>query len=353
MPRKAEKTYWIGQVKIYKRTRFWWAAYTADRNTKGSEYERHSLRVTTLEAAKAKAAEITRLLETGQAVVLNSRESANMTLADWIDEWEEEYCTWSDSYYERAAYTLTYWRKELGDRALGGVASGDISRILERRLSRGEISDASFNRYLSVIRKVYSSAMEKNILSHNPAMDVRVRREDKKEPHPYSPEELARLLPALPEDLREIAHVYLDTGMRKGSLVKLQWNHVDFIGGMLHVASKKIHYVVPMTDRVRGILSDLKRTQVKEAKRTGIVPIMVYGRTADILKPLWKAAASVDVENATVHRFRDTFATELLSRGAPVEKVQKLMGHLHIAMTLRYAQILPEQLEDAIALRGR
>jgi integrase len=187
---------------------------------------------------------------------------------------------------------------------------------------------------------------------------VKVRREDKKEPHPYTQQELDRLLPALSEDTREIAHVFLDTGLRKGSLSDLQWDNVDFLAGMIHVKSKKIHYSVPMTRRVRDILYKRKMALDEQFQRTGLFSLQVYPTKdgeagADILKRLKKAAVKVGVKGATVHRFRDTFATELISKDAPVEKVQKLMGHLHINMTLRYAQILPEELVDAIALLGR
>lgn len=46
----------------------------------------------------------------------------------------------------------------------------------------------------------------------------------------------------------------------------------------------------------------------------------------------------------TPHRLRHTFATELLSKGAPLEVIQQLLGHSYIATTRIYASVQNEQI---------
>lgn len=48
-----------------------------------------------------------------------------------------------------------------------------------------------------------------------------------------------------------------------------------------------------------------------------------------------------------LHRLRHTFATERLRAGMDIEKLQRVMGHSNIEMTLRYARISDEDVLDA------
>ena len=40
-----------------------------------------------------------------------------------------------------------------------------------------------------------------------------------------------------------------------------------------------------------------------------------------------------DVPDGTIHRFRDTFAVELLLKGVPIEQVSVLLGHSSLKIT--------------------
>lgn len=52
----------------------------------------------------------------------------------------------------------------------------------------------------------------------------------------------------------------------------------------------------------------------------------------------------------TPHRFRHTFGTRLLDRGADLRQVQELMGHKNIATTARYTEVSRERLRAAVNL---
>ncbi len=56
--------------------------------------------------------------------------------------------------------------------------------------------------------------------------------------------------------------------------------------------------------------------------------------------------------NGHAHRFRDTFAVELLLAGVPIERVSVLLGHSSVAATEKYyaprAKARQEQVEEDV-----
>jgi integrase len=64
---------------------------------------------------------------------------------------------------------------------------------------------------------------------------------------------------------------------------------------------------------------------------------------------LWGSQAAV--ANCTPHRFRHTYATEMLRKGVPLEVIQKLLGHSSISTTQIYAQVGDASLVAAILTR--
>ena len=49
-----------------------------------------------------------------------------------------------------------------------------------------------------------------------------------------------------------------------------------------------------------------------------------------------------------IHDLRHTYASLLINNGASIYEVQQLLGHYHISMTERYAQLFPNTLKDRV-----
>lgn len=50
------------------------------------------------------------------------------------------------------------------------------------------------------------------------------------------------------------------------------------------------------------------------------------------------------------HILRHTFASHFMMQGGNILSLQKILGHADIAMTMKYAHLAPEHLNDAIKL---
>ena len=67
------------------------------------------------------------------------------------------------------------------------------------------------------------------------------------------------------------------------------------------------------------------------------------------LKP-WAEAAGITNKEVTFHTSRHTFATMLLTLGADIYTVSKLLGHTSVKTTQIYAKIIDQKKDDAVSL---
>jgi site-specific recombinase XerD len=62
----------------------------------------------------------------------------------------------------------------------------------------------------------------------------------------------------------------------------------------------------------------------------------------------WTKSVGLTNKTVTFHTSRHTYATLLLTLGADIYTVSKLLGHSSIRITQRYAQIIDQKKDDAI-----
>jgi len=340
--RKAEP-FNVGQVYVYPRGNVYQAKFTTPEGR-----QRRSLQTPYREIAEGKARVIDDAMSQGDYEVLDGRQrNRNMTFAQLAEEFTRNWQGWSEGTWRSTGPTVRKLSEEFGDLLLSKITARSIDGYLARRADEGRL-EASHNRTRSCLSTMFACAVRWGYIRHNPVDSVRMLREQEKEPRPYDEDELNRLMVELPINAREVAEVALDTGMRKGELGSLLWDHVSFERGMVHVVGTKTKKVreIPMTQRVREILTGLD----SDNRAGPVVSLQVFGtRAVQLLKAVQKAGHRAHVEGANVHRFRDTFCTRLADRGVPIDRIQKLAGHTDIRMTLRYTKTREAGLREAIA----
>jgi integrase len=349
----------FGRVRLRKKGKVWHVRYRLDDGARVSE----SLNVTQRTVAEGKAKEINDRLERGEirskADLLEDRGRTFKTLAD---AFLTDYPRWSDRTRKSMGPIVNKLVAKFGERPLDTITTQQlISHLAERVRKDGLDAKASYNRYRSTLSTMMKWAVQQGWLAHSPVDGMVMAKEDEKEPNPYSEEELARLLAALPEKACAVAIVAVSTGMRKGELQSLVWYQVRFDDNVIRVVSTKAHLdrSIPLAPEARAILEKLKRERLQRRFGSPVVDFdqaaliadePVFGAGADILKAIKKTAREKDVgiTGATQHRLRDTFGTRCFDVSRPSQEVQRLLGHKTNAMTMRYAKVREHRLHEAI-----
>ncbi|MBN8609630.1 MAG: site-specific integrase [Deltaproteobacteria bacterium] len=181
-------------------------------------------------------------------------------------------------------------------------------------------------------------------------------------------DEIRRFLAAASEEGRLVFVLYamaLYTGMREGELVRLRWSNVDLDRRLILVSesfngptkSGELRHV-PILDPLLPILRQWSKEHpgtLLFTNRDGN-PIQESARIfQEVLVRVLDAAGferPVVDENAPVrrrrqhaicfHDLRHTFASHWVLSGGDIYRLQRILGHANVQMTMRYAHLAPD-----------
>lgn len=165
-----------------------------------------------------------------------------------------------------------------------------------------------------------------------------------------SADEEERLLAASSSWLQEIIRFALNTGMRQGEILNLQWQDVDFTRETLIVMKSKngTRRTIPLNSTVYDLLAT---KQARTGASSGPVfktPLSNTLQVRFLVREFCVARDRAGIPDFRFHDMRHTFATRLVQRGIDLYKVQRLLGHKTGTMTQRYAHHCPESLRDGV-----
>jgi len=252
---------------------------------------------------------------------------------------------------ERYNEVLGHFQRLLGKKKyVGAVHRSEIddyknARSLEKiGATKRTVSPSTINFEVSTLRTFfYFLVRERGIKMENPCAHFKMIRSAKERlrtrPQTYTQEELDRLFAACDSTDRAIFTTFLLTGLRRNELRFLAHNDVDYRRIEIHVTAKEEFLPkdyeereIPVPKELIQILKEIPRTSKWVFPDEKGNPL---GRN-EILLRLKKAAKKANVQNATLHKFRHTYATRLLESGADIVTVQHLLGHSDIDTTRQY-----------------
>lgn len=254
----------------------------------------------------------------------------------------------------------TIWGKERYARLMNTFAGKPADSITAADLEtfrddlRRRVSPATVNRHLQLFRAIFGRAVRHGKVKSNPLRMVKLFKENNKRERYLSADDERRLLETLPVWLRPLVTVALHTGLRRGELLKLRWQDVDFTSGTIAVRAPKsgVDEHVIMNQTTRRSLSALSgRVQCldRSGAPNGFVFRMPRGGPIRNFNPYWYTALrKAEIEDFHFHDLRHTFGSRAAMAGVDLYTLQTLMRHRSPQMTMRYAHLSPLHLRDAV-----
>lgn len=257
----------------------------------------------------------------------------------------------------------------LGRMRLQEVKPVHVRAALDRVIEAG-YAPRTVARVLMRLKALFREALRLELVARNPAEAIQVRLpKGEKAARALEPEEVARLLEAAEasrsRDMALLLRLMLETGLRRGEALALQWGDVDLERGEVRVwrAWAKVGskgaftpLKTPTAKRVvplpLGLLRRLKARKEELLERLN--PEEVDGlHLVGGVKPvdpdafnhyLRRLAERAGLGRVRVHDLRHTWATLALSRGIPLEVVSERLGHASPTITLNvYRHLLEEE----------
>jgi len=333
-----------------------------------------------LAKTKAECIEKLKKLQAEYGEVSPFKIKPDMRFGDWINYWYENHSKPSirattQKGYEQWIYIHAI--PKLGHIPLNKLSQADCQKFLNETKANGRtknreslgkgLSEKSVRSCYHVIRMSLERAIKDGLIKKNPILGCKLPPTEQKEMKILSKEEIQRfLIQAKEEGMYELFLLELTTGLRRGELLALTWDDLNFETGELRISKQ----IVP----VGGTLV-LGEPKTKAALRTIILPPPMLELLREykkgIFSPLMfpsrikpdkpidpgyvRKRLQIILERAgckkvRFHDLRHTFATISLEHGMDVKTLSTIIGHVSSRTTLNiYTHITSEMQENAAA----
>ncbi len=302
-----------------------------------------------------------RRTEIAEGKYLDRQERPEMTfkeLAEWF--WEHH-----GQYKKANGYKaiLDRFTKYFGSRPIQTITPELINEFRQGRLE--DVSERTVNRDVQILKCMFNRIIEFKRwgkVIDNPVRYIKLTKERNERIRYLEPKQIEALLNKASDRLKPILVTALHTGMRRGEILSLRWEHVNLKTGTLYVAESKSgegrH--IPISSKLKGTFQELPSRFRKGYVFPSYLPSRRAGAETDSQRPYTdlktgfsKALTAAKISDFRFHDLRHTFASQLVMNGADLNTVRELLGHKSLKMTLRYAHLSPGHKQEAIRLIDR
>jgi integrase len=302
---------------------------------------------------------------------------------------------WLENVHKQSIRSRTYERYEeivrlhlvpgIGHHQLQKLSPQHLQSFYTKKLEE-RLSTTTVISFHNVLHKALETAVRWNLISRNVCDLVSPPRRKRFEIQPLSVEQVQQLLAATRDHrLEALFLLALATGMRRGELLGLKWQDINFQAEMLQI--RRILTRVPTkVKKPQGATYVEAEPKTEKGRRSIILPQFVLEAlklhrfrqsearlkagvewqehdyvfctsvgthlhpTRDVLNQLKVLLAKAGLPAIRFHDLRHSSATMLLSMGVHPKIVQEILGHSQISMTLdTYSHVLPTMQKEAMS----
>ena len=240
-----------------------------------------------------------------------------------------------------------------GAKVLGSITISHIEAYREnRRLDPGlqgtSLKVSSLNRDLALLKHMFSYAVREGWLEKNPVSRLKLEKENNARDRVLEPEEFTRLQAHSAPHLQAINLMAYQTGMRRGEILHLTWDRVDFKANVIRLQALDTKTnegrLVPLTPELTGLLKDLYKVRYLIEDHV----FLVKGQSVNSIQTAFNGACDrAKVDGFHFHDFRHTAVTNMRRAGIDHLTIMKITGHKTLEVFKRYNSFLEGDLREA------
>ena len=259
------------------------------------------------------------------------------------------------SYLRDKTIIDTHLKPIWGDTDLSRISPRTIETYKVGRLEH--VTASTFNREFNTIKNLFRKAVEWGFLRENPTQHVKWIKIGKQMFRFLSGEEIEKLFESCSQSSNPqfygIALMALNTGMRKGEILRLRWSDLDLRRRQIRVVCGEDGHTKNYDSRtipINGTLENLLRKHPRRLDSPYIFPGESGGMFSKTNYHFTRAVKRAGIPHTRFHDLRHTFASHLVMRGIDLRTVQELLGHKDMRMTLKYAHLAPDHVRKAVEI---
>ena len=306
-------------------------------------------------AAKASKIRVNRMKESGQSnadkrAALEAEKAAEAGKWTFDKLWEayQENRTIKGIKTDQNRYD-NHIKTLFGHKEPAEVVPLDVDRLRLRMLKTH--APATVHKTLELLRRIANFGKKKNLTS-GLSFTIEMPTVDNEKTEVLKPSQLKKLLEILDKHGTEqaalIMKLALFTGMRRGEILKLTWQDVDFRRGFVFLPDPKggQSQKIPLNPAALNVLKQVPKPKKKS-------PYVFPGKRGQQKTCIRRAVNALKKEAGlpddfrAMHGLRHVYASTLVENGVDLYQVQKLLTHKSAKMTARYSHLSDKALKDA------
>ena len=323
------------------------------------------------------------LVEAGQVDFVKS---GKYTVGTWMDEWFENVAKIKvrpSSHQTYKGYIDNHIKPNIGNIPLEKLTTMDLQKFYRKLLTKGRVERIESKeqpkglsaKTVRNINQVISSAMDlavaQKIILVNPTNACELPKVEHQEMQTIPAEQLQAFLDeARATGVYEMYYIELATGLRRGELLGLKWQDIDWKNGIIKVRrqvarvdgqiveaplkTKNSYRAVTISPQAIEVLKQQK-TKTKELKDPYIFPSPNGGPISpdSVNNMLKRVLERAGIPKVRFHDLRHTFATIALQNGVDIKTVSGMLGHFSAGFTLdTYAHVTTAAQKEAAQTMG-
>lgn len=271
--------------------------------------------------------------------VADSRLAEKMTLGELLARYCSEITPTKRSAHSERARLNALLTRDVSYKTIAKLTSADLAAYRDARLK--DVAPATVVRELNTISHAIDIAQREWGLwvPRNPAKLVTRPRVPQGRKRRLEAGEEQRLLDACDRGrnplLKPLIVVALETGMRRGELLGLRWEHVDFERRTAHLPLTKNGDArdVPLSSRATGTLQALFRDRGNDAA-------LVFPMTGNAVRLAFEhLRLRAGLADFHFHDLRHEAVSRLFEKGLNIAEVSAISGHKELRMLQRYTHL--------------